>query len=76
MLQDGGMALDDRTSTGGHWRWALWFVWLAIWTVALLRPEPAHFNKTFVESYTELPVSKFVHVGMYAGLTAIPFDEA
>jgi len=70
MLQDGGMTLDDRTSTMGHWRWALWLVCLAIWTVALLRPEPAHINKTLVEPYTDLPVSKFVHVGMYAGLTA------
>jgi VanZ family protein len=71
MLQDGGMTLENRTATMGLWRWVLWLFCLAIWTVALLRPEPARVNRAIVEHYTDLPVSKFVHVGVYAGLTAL-----
>jgi hypothetical protein len=71
MYREGGMALDDRTSTIGRWRWVLWLVCLAVWTIALLRPEPARFNNAHIAPLLAgWPISKFLHVGMYAFLTA------
>ena len=42
---------------------------LALWTLALLTPQPARFNKRFILPWTDLPVSKLLHVAMYAVLT-------
>jgi VanZ family protein len=68
---DGRVALADRIKTMRNWRWGLWVLCLAIWTVLLLRPEPAHFNSKVIAPITTLPVTKFVHVGVYAFLTAL-----
>ncbi len=54
----------------GQTRWILWLFVLAVWTVALLRPEPAQFHRDYVSPWTDWPVSKFVHVGAYAFLAA------
>jgi len=51
-------------------RWVLWLVLLSIWTVVLLTSEPVRFTRKHITPRTDLPVSKFVHVGAYAFLTA------
>ncbi len=53
-----------------HWRWPLWLLCVALWTAALLRKEPQEFNRRVVVPAIRLPVSKFLHVGAYAFLTA------
>ena len=69
MRMELAMAQDDRTSNVARWRWALWLVCLGIWTAALLRPEPAVFNREVIAPHFDFPLSKILHMGAYAFLT-------
>jgi VanZ family protein len=63
------MAGDN--SVGDVLRWLLWVVCLVIWTILLLTSAPAHFAREHVNPYTNLPISKFLHIGAYAFLAAL-----
>ncbi len=45
--------------------WGLGFIFV-LWTVLLLRPEPATFQQEVVAPYWRYPLAKSVHVGFYA----------
>jgi VanZ family protein len=49
--------------------WLLWLVFLAVWTVALLRPEPVTIQEVAVPSSWRYFFAKGFHVGTYGILT-------
>jgi VanZ family protein len=53
------------------WLWAVWGLFLAAWTAALLRPEPARLHTALLPPGTQFPTAKALHVGSYALLTAL-----
>lgn len=46
--------------------WGLWGLFLIVWTVALLRPEPVTIQEVAVPSAWRYFLAKGFHVGMYA----------
>jgi hypothetical protein len=63
-----------RTSPGRRgpgWLWAVWGLYLAVWTAALLRPEPARVNTEVLPGPAQMPAAKGLHVGSYALLAAL-----
>jgi VanZ family protein len=56
---------------GPGWLWALWGLYLAAWTAALLRPEPARVNTEVLPPRAQFPAAKALHVGSYALLAAL-----
>jgi VanZ family protein len=51
-------------------RLALWVLWVAVWTVALLTPWPERASREILPPETGYPASKMLHVAAYAFLTA------
>jgi VanZ family protein len=71
-----GHAMDETSEPGPRFRPQLrWFVWgvvVVLWSVALLRPEPAHVAAaTFPEEGTRYFAAKSLHVGAYAFLAIL-----
>jgi VanZ family protein len=56
---------------GPAWLWAVWALYLAVWTAALLRPEPARVNTEVLPERAQFPAAKALHVGSYALLAAL-----
>jgi VanZ family protein len=60
-------AAEPRPWSGPRLRWLVWGVYVVIWSVALLRPEPAHVSEVvFPEHETRFLAAKSLHVGAYA----------
>lgn len=53
------------------WMWAVWVLYLVVWTAALLRPEPARVNTEVLPETAQFPAAKALHVGSYALLAAL-----
>jgi VanZ family protein len=51
-------------------RWAVWWLALTLWTVALVTPQPVELGKQILPSGADFPVGKTLHVVAYALLTA------
>ncbi len=66
--RDAGAAAGRR---GPGWLWALWVLYLVVWTAALLRPEPARVNTEVLPEPAQFPAAKALHVASYALLTAV-----
>jgi VanZ family protein len=65
---------ESPTGAGWHgprWLWAVWVLYLVVWTAALLRPEPARVNTEVLPEPAQFPVAKALHVGSYALLAAL-----
>jgi VanZ family protein len=56
---------------GPAWLWAVWVLYLVVWTAALLRPEPARVNTEVLPEPARFPAAKALHVGSYALLAAL-----
>ena len=56
---------------GPGWLWAVWVLYLVVWTAALLRPEPARVNTEVLPEPARFPAAKALHVASYALLTAV-----
>ncbi len=55
-------------------RLALWWLCVAVWTVALLTPQPARVSREVLSAKAGYPASKTLHVAAYALLTgALPW---
>jgi VanZ family protein len=52
------------------WRRLAWGLLLALWTVALLTPQPVELGHEVLPEEAAFPVAKGLHVGVYAFLTA------
>ena len=65
----------ERKSDAGPrwpgWLWAVWVLYLVVWTAALLRPEPARVNTEVLPERAQFPAAKALHVGSYALLAAL-----
>ncbi len=70
MTQPGAQTMPGDRRVMDTLRWVFWLVCLVIWTVLLLTSGPAHFATENIKPHTNLPISKFLHVGMYAFLAA------
>jgi VanZ family protein len=57
--------------SGLAWLWAVWVLYLVVWTAALLRPEPARVNTEVLPERAQFPAAKALHVGSYALLAAL-----
>lgn len=53
-----------------RFEWWGWCVTFVLWTILLLRPEPATFQQEVVAPLWRYPLAKSVHVGFYALLAA------
>jgi VanZ family protein len=50
-----------------HWLWAVWWLGLAVWTVALTTTFPAHVHQAILpQDPPGVPVAKVLHVAAYA----------
>ena len=58
---------------GPRWLWAVWVLYLVVWTAALLRPEPARVNTEILPERAQFPAAKALHVGSYALLAGLAF---
>jgi VanZ family protein len=56
---------------GPRWLWAVWVLYLVVWTAALLRPEPARVKHDVLPEQAQFPAAKALHVGSYALLAAL-----
>jgi VanZ family protein len=52
-------------------RWALWLVCVVVWTLMLVRPEPAQVLGEVVPKQATYPVAKTGHISAYAFLTVL-----
>jgi VanZ family protein len=52
-------------------RLALWLLCVAVWTAALLTPQPARVNRAVLSPTAGYPASKALHVVVYAFLTGM-----
>jgi VanZ family protein len=62
---------NDAGRRGPGWLWAVWVLYLVVWTAALLRPEPARVNTEVLPEQAQFPAAKALHVGSYALLAAL-----
>jgi VanZ family protein len=54
-----------------HWLWVLWWLCLAVWTVALTTTFPVHVHLAILPADPlGVPVGKVLHVAAYACLAA------
>src|SRR5262249_6506336 len=51
--------------------WAAWLAALAVWTAALLTPQPVQAAQAVLPPEMEFPTAKTLHVGAYAFLTVL-----
>lgn len=55
-----------------RWRWTIWFVLFALWTIGLTRPIPDFTEIVGDEAMQyRFHVAKTLHVAVYAGLTVL-----
>src|SRR4051794_22120505 len=54
-----------------RWLWAVWVIWMLVWTILLETPDPARIDREMIAPHTRLPVGKILHVVMYAALTML-----
>ena len=66
-----GERKNDTERRGPRWLWAVWVLYLVVWTAALLRPEPARVNTEVLPERAQFPAAKALHVGSYALLAAL-----
>src|SRR5262245_56229746 len=66
------------SETPGSWRvgcgvlgWSLWALLLAVWTVALLRPEPPKMGEAVVPTSLRFWAAKGLHLGSYGFLALV-----
>jgi VanZ family protein len=64
-------SLTEAGWRGPGWLWAVWVLYLVVWTAALLRPEPARVNTEVLPERAQFPAAKALHVGSYALLAAL-----
>jgi hypothetical protein len=50
------------------WRWALWWVLVGLWALALLTPQPVEVEKKIVPQEAIFSASKGLHIATYAFL--------
>ncbi len=62
---------ERERKSGPRWLWAVWVLYLVVWTAALLRPEPARVNTEVLPEQAQFPAAKALHVGSYALLAAL-----
>jgi VanZ family protein len=58
-------ALGTRT------RWAIWGIYVAAWTTALLTPHPVRVAEAVLPEHAIFPTSKALHIGAYAGMAIL-----
>jgi VanZ family protein len=56
---------------GTRLRWAVWLVYLAAWTTALLTPHPVQVAEAVLPEPAIWPASKTLHLTAYAGLAIL-----
>jgi VanZ family protein len=54
-----------------NYRWMIWGVCVVAWTLALVTPQPAQIERAILPSEATYPVSKALHIAVYAGLTVL-----
>jgi VanZ family protein len=52
-------------------RWVIWGICVAVWTLALVTPQPAEIAQDVLPQQAHFPISKTLHVSAYAFLTAL-----
>ena len=65
------MERESGPRAAAGWLWAVWVLYLVVWTTALLRPEPARVNEEVLPKPAQFPAAKALHVGSYALLAAL-----
>lgn len=58
----------EPASAGGNWRWLLWLIVLAVWTVGLVMPDPLERGPSEEKLSIPYLVSKLAHLGVYSML--------
>jgi VanZ family protein len=53
------------------WRWLAWSLFLLVWTLALLTPEPVQVADAVLPEEAVFPTSKVLHVTAYALLAIL-----
>lgn len=51
--------------------WAFWWVFLVLWTIGLLRPEPIQLQQLLIPSFLGWITAKGMHLGVYALLALL-----
>ena len=70
-MHEAGRRNESPGRRGLGWLWAVWVLYLVVWTAALLRPEPARVNTEVLPEGAQFPAAKALHVGSYALLAAL-----
>jgi VanZ family protein len=52
----------------GGWRWAVWWLLVGLWAVALLTPQPVEVEKKILPKEALFSASKGLHIAAYAFL--------
>jgi hypothetical protein len=53
----------------GGWRWAVWWVLVGLWALALLTPQPVLLGRRVLPAEALFSAAKGLHVAAYAFLT-------
>ncbi len=54
-----------------RWRWMIWATTLTLWTAALVTPFAVQAGHEVLPEDTHYPVSKLLHLAVYAGLVLL-----
>jgi len=65
------LPVTENTTTVLTWRWVIWGGCVAVWTLALLTPQPVMLAREVLPPASEFPTSKVLHVCTYAFLTIL-----